>query len=48
MVKIKVSYENKEELERVLKHFKGQIKKWKVSSNKEGRYKKAYIELKDG
>lgn len=45
MVKIKVSYENKEELERVLKHFKGHIKKWKVSNNEVGRFKKAYIEL---
>lgn len=48
MVKIKVSYENKEELEKVLKHFRGQIKKWKTSSNEEGRFKKAYIVLKDG
>lgn len=48
MVKIKISYENKDELDRVLKRFKGQIKKWKTSSNEEGRFKKAYIVLKDG
>lgn len=47
MVKIKISYENKDELDRVLKRFKGQIKKWKTSSNEEGRFKKAYIVLKN-
>ena len=45
-VKIKVSYQNPEELEKVLEVLKPIIKSYGISRNKKGRFKKAYIELK--
>lgn len=47
LVKIKVSYERPEELRRILNRLRPDIKTWKPSGNQEGRFKKAYIELKD-
>lgn len=46
-VKIKVSYERPEELQRLLNRLRPDVKHWKVSGNVEGRFKKAYIELKE-
>ena len=46
-VKIKISYNTDEELEKVLKVLSPVLKTWKISRNKEGRYKKAYAELKE-
>lgn len=47
-VKIKVSYEHPEELQRqVLDKYKPEeIKCFKVAKRQEGRFKRAYIELK--
>ena len=46
-VKIKISYNTDEELEKVFKVLSPVLKTWKISRNKEGRYKKAYAELKE-
>ena len=42
-VKIKVSYNTDEELAEVIRMFSPAMKDYKVSRNKDGRYKKAYI-----
>lgn len=44
-VKIKVSYNTDQELAGVIRLLSPVMKDYKVSRNKEGRYKKAYIEL---
>lgn len=46
-IKIKVSYERPEELHRLLQKLRPDVKHWKVSGNREGRFRKAYIELKE-
>lgn len=46
MVKLKISYENNEELIDFLKMIKANIYKIKKSNNKKGKYKKIYVELK--
>ena len=45
-VKIKISYNTDEELEQIRKLLKPIFKEFKVSRNKEGRFKKAYTETK--
>ena len=45
MVIIRISYEQPEELQKVLKRFDKVDKKVKISAKQEGKYKKAYIEL---
>lgn len=47
MIKLKVSYERLEELKRVLARLRPEVKTWKISGNSAGRFKKAYIELKE-
>ena len=44
-VKIKISYNTDQELAGVIRLLSPVLKDYKVSRNKEGRYKKAYIEL---
>ena len=44
-VKIKISYNTEEELERVKELLDPDLKNCRTSRNKEGRYKKAYAEL---
>lgn len=46
-VKIKVSYEHPEELQRVLRRLRPDVKRWKVAKSQEGRFQKAYIEMKE-
>ena len=46
MVKIRVSYKDPAELERVLRLLSPVLWSWKVSGNQEGEYRKAYLELK--
>ncbi len=46
MVKIKVSFEDTQELEKVVKLLSPVIKSCKVSKNEKGRFKKAYLEIK--
>ena len=46
-VKIKISYTTKEELEKVLQVLLPVMKDYKISKNQEGRYKKAYVEVKE-
>ncbi len=46
-VKIKISYNEESELVLVKKLLAPIMKSCNVSKNKEGRYKKAYAELKD-
>ena len=48
MVKIRVSYKDPAELERVLRLLSPVLWSWKVSGNQEGEYRKAYLELKTG
>lgn len=47
MIKIKLSYENAQELHVVLKLLNPVIKSCKLSKNDKGKFKKAYIELKE-
>ena len=44
-VKIKVSYSTDEELAGVIRLLSPALKGYKISRNKEGRYKKAYADL---
>lgn len=46
-VKIKISYNTEEELEKILQVLSPVLKDFKVARNKEGRYKKAYAEIKE-
>lgn len=47
MVKIKVSYEHDYELHKLKTKLEPVVKSIRVSRVQKGRYKKAYIELKD-
>ena len=47
MVRITVSYEQKEELQKILEQLRPDIKRWKVAKNQKGRFKKAYIDMKE-
>lgn len=47
MVKIRISYQDAQELERVLKILKPQIKSYKVVKEQDGAYKRAYVILKE-
>jgi hypothetical protein len=46
-VKIKVSYERPEELLHILDRLRPDIKIWRKSGNRNGQFKKAYIEIKE-
>ena len=46
-VKIKVSYENPEELHCLLEKLRPDVRSWKVSGNREGRFLKAYVIMKE-
>lgn len=45
MVKIKISYQTPEELEKVLKLLQPLVKSMKVKKGQQGIFKKAYIEI---
>lgn len=47
MIKIKVSYQDQGELEKLLSLLKNSTDKVKLSKNDKGQYKKAYIILKE-
>jgi hypothetical protein len=44
---IKLSYTDPEELHEITKLLKPMLRNVKVAKNEQGKYKKAYIELKD-
>lgn len=46
MVKIKISYERPEELQRLLEKLQPGIERLKVSRNREGKFLKAYVIMK--
>lgn len=46
MVKIRVSYERQEELREILRLLQPKVKSWKAAKKQEGRFLKAYIEIK--
>lgn len=46
-VVIKVSYMKPAELQKIIERLSPDIKSWKTSNNDQGKFKKAYIELKD-
>lgn len=46
MVKIKISYERPEELQRLLEKLQPEIERLKVSRNREGKFLKAYVIMK--
>ena len=52
MIKIRVSYERPEELQRIKKLLHGHVKPWKESSAPDGtdgsRFRKAYTVMKEG
>ena len=47
MMKLRVSYERPEELRRLLDRLGPEVKSWRHSQNREGQFKKAYIEIKE-
>lgn len=47
MIKIKVSYERREELQRILDKLGPDVKRLKVPKQQEGHFRKAYIDIKD-
>jgi hypothetical protein len=47
VIKLKVSYEHPEELGRLLKKLGPDVKSWKASQNREGKFLKAYVVMKD-
>lgn len=47
MIKLKVSYEHPEELRQLLKKLGADVKSWKASQNREGKFLKAYVVMKD-
>lgn len=47
MVKLKVSYERPEELRHLLDRLGPEVKFWRHSQNREGRFMKAYIFLNE-
>ena len=47
MIKVRVSYEHQEELKLIIEKLGSDIKKIKMPQRQEGRFKKAYIELKE-
>ena len=47
MVKIKISYEHPEELKWVIERLKDDVMKIKVPRRQDGRYNKAYLEIRD-
>lgn len=48
MVKIKISYEHPEELQRIVEKLGKDVKRIKLPKIQEGRFRKAYIEIKEG
>ena len=46
-VKIKVSYQEADELDRVLQLLRPVIKSYRISGNRAGSFRKAYIDLRD-
>lgn len=46
MVKIKVSYERPEELQHILRKLQPDVRSWKVAGRQQGKFKRAYIEMK--
>lgn len=46
MIKIRVSYERPEELREILRLLHPKVKTWKAAKKQEGRFLKAYIEMK--
>lgn len=46
MIKIRLSYENPQELHTIIKLLSPVIKSCKISKNDKGKFKKAYIETK--
>lgn len=47
MVKIKISYEHPEELQRIIKKLGQDVKRIKKPKDQEGRFRKAYIDIKE-
>lgn len=47
MIKLKISYEHEEDLSRVLTVLQPMIVRCRRSGNREGRYKKVYVELRE-
>lgn len=46
MIKIRVSYEHPEELERLINRLGQDVRKIKTPRDQEGKFRKVYIELK--
>ena len=46
MIKIKISYERPEELQRLLEKLQPEIERLKVSGHREGKVLKAYVSMK--
>ena len=47
-VKLKISYERPEELQRILNKLRKDIKSIKAPRQQSGKFRRAYVEIKDG
>ena len=47
MIKIRISYERPEELQRLVERLGHDVKRIKAPKQQEGKFRKAYIELKE-
>jgi len=48
MIKVRISYEKPEELQRILKRLEPEIKRYKIATSQKGsRFKKAYVDMKE-
>lgn len=46
-VKIRVSYERQEELERIMRKLAPDVKHWKIARRQDGHFKRAYAEVEN-
>lgn len=47
-IRIRISYEHPEELERILQKLAPDVKAWKIARRQDGRFKNAYVEIREG
>lgn len=48
MIKLKVSYEEPAELTEFVSYLGGKVARLKIAKEQKGRYKRAYIDIKNG
>lgn len=46
-VRIRISYEHPEELERILRKLAPDVTDWRISRRQDGHFKNAYVEIRE-